>query len=316
MRIVLIGYGNIARKHMDVFRALQCEVVASCNRSEVNNRKAMSEGKVPRTYTNYMEMVETEKPDAILNCSSFDNIYATTKDLMPFGIPMLIEKPAGTSVTELQDLIEIQSKYGTNVQVALNRRHYSVFNKAMVDAGGIENIRMISVEWSENPSKVKKSRGYTDAQLARLLYGNSIHGLDMLNWFSGGINDFEIVTKKGEGFFDWSMVLSGISKTGILVNFTSSWSSPVPWRMIFYSEGRRHEFAPLETCRVYDASAKDAYEIFPDQFDFDFKAGFYSQILNFIKTQNSYERKSTHDLQSSLNSMRLVEALFLDLVND
>src|SRR5687768_10258193 len=113
MKLALIGYGNIAKKHIEVFRALGCEIVASCNRSEAANAMAKMEGCIPSTYRNYFEMIEKEQPDAILNCVSFDKIYETTLDLLPLKIPLFIEKPAGTPVAELEHLIKIQKEYGT-----------------------------------------------------------------------------------------------------------------------------------------------------------------------------------------------------------
>ncbi|MBT6434016.1 MAG: hypothetical protein HOK28_13030, partial [Deltaproteobacteria bacterium] len=46
MRIGIVGYGNIARKHIEVFRALGCEIAASCNRSEAGRERAQQEGQI------------------------------------------------------------------------------------------------------------------------------------------------------------------------------------------------------------------------------------------------------------------------------
>lgn len=310
MKLAVIGYGNIAKKHIAVFRALGCHIVASCNRSDTSNALAKQEG-IPVTYTNYFKMVEKEKPDAILNCVSFDNIYETTLDLIPLKIPLLIEKPAGTSLGELEALIRIQQQHDTLVQVALNRRHYSIFEKAINHIGGQDKISMISLEWSEAPIRARSIKGYSDGQISKLLYANSIHGLDTLCWFGGGLAECCIHTNVASGAFQWSMQLSGVSCKKILVNFSSSWGSPVPWRMNFYSSGERCEFAPLETCRVYSEGSAAPVALEPDEVDVNYKAGLFKQAQYFLESLTC--RKNLHDLDSCLNSTQLAEALYTRL---
>jgi len=308
MRIVLIGYGNIARKHLEVFKALGCEVVASCNTSERGNLLAQQEGGITKTYTNYLEMVEREQPAAIINCVSFDRIYEVTRQLIPYKIPMLIEKPAGTSVAELQDLIQLQKHYQTPVQVALNRRHYSVIDKALKDMGGSENLQLISLEWSENPLRVKAAKNYNDEQVAKLLYGNTIHGIDLLNWISGGIDEYQVFVRKQPDFL-WSMALAGKSRKGIPVNFSSTWGNVVPWRLVLHGNNKRYEFAPMETCRVFTDGAKEPATLEPDERDTAFKAGFYKQAERFLQVlQNKINGQ--HGLNSTLGSVKIIEDFY------
>ena len=74
-RICLIGFGNIARKHIEVLRALGCEIVASCNRNLEHNRLAEAEAGIPQTFTSYSDMIRRVKPDGVLVCVSFWNNY-------------------------------------------------------------------------------------------------------------------------------------------------------------------------------------------------------------------------------------------------
>lgn len=316
-RICLIGYGNIARKHIEVLRALGAEIVASCNRSEKGNTAARGEGNIPTTYTNYMEMVEKEKPDAILNCVSIMEVGNVTKELMPLGIPMLIEKPAGISVAQVKELIALQEKYGTPIQVALNRRHYSIFNKAVKSLGGTKNIDMISVEWSERPVRARDEKGYSDKMVEAMLIGYSIHGLDLLNYYSGGIKEFHPVTssRKGE-YYHWNMAFTGVSEQGVITNFSNSWGSPVPWRVVMYSKGRRLEFAPLETCRVYTDGQKEVGTITADEHDETYKAGFYKQAEHFFELLKTGKASPKYDLKSSLRSTEIAETLLNKLKVD
>ena len=310
MRVCLIGYGNIAKKHVDAFRALGAEIVASCNRSDSKNKLATEESGINKTYTNYLKMIEVEKPDAIINCVSFEHIYTVTKDLIPLGIPLLIEKPAGLSVIETTELIELQKQFGTKVQVALNRRHYSIIQQAISEIGGRDKIEMINLEWSENPLKTKQKKGFSDLLIAQHLYANSIHGIDMLDYFSGGISEYNSYCSSSNGYFNWHMAFSGKSKTGKLVNFTSSWGSPVPWRLVVFGNNKRLEFAPLETCKIFSDNEPNLLTLVPEKYDSELKAGFYLQTKSFIDLVTSNLINNDHSLESTLSSMAIAENLY------
>ena len=59
------------------------------------------------------------------------------KNILPFKIPLLIEKPPCLSSQELKSLIKISKKHQTNNMIALNRRYYSHF----IDFLKIKNIK-------------------------------------------------------------------------------------------------------------------------------------------------------------------------------
>ena len=112
-------------------------------------------------------------------------------------------------MNEITELINDQKHYGTPVQVALNRRHYSIFHKAIEDAGGIDQVRAISVEWSENLSKIKDKNGFSDEMISKYIFANSLHGIDMLLHFGGVLDKSHILTQNDGDFFRWRMNLLG-----------------------------------------------------------------------------------------------------------
>ena len=105
-RLAIVGYGNIAPKHMEVFRALGCEIVASVNKSRSGaNRPAR--GGIPATYASLDEMLDRERPDGVICCPTFDQIFPVAKVLAPRRIPALLEKPTGTSLAEFNELCRL-----------------------------------------------------------------------------------------------------------------------------------------------------------------------------------------------------------------
>ena len=308
-RLALIGYGRIAPRHLEVFRALECEIVASCNRSERGRQKATSEGGIPRTYSDVAAMLDKERPDGVICCASADQMANAAGKILPFGIPTLLEKPPGISLAELAVLKAAAAGHKTPVMVGLNRRYYSVLTSAIEDAGGPEAITTVFVDWSEEPEYLLRDRGFSPQQVAQRVYGNSLHGLDLLAFLSGDIAAPSVIGRSFGEPFRWMMSLQGVSQRGVLATFQSTWDSPSRWRLVFCSRKRRYQFAPLESCVVSELEKKETRTIEPDELDKKFKPGFYRQARTFLELINTRQVPPLHGLESAKQSMVLAELL-------
>ena len=307
IRLALIGYGHNASKHIEVFRELGCTFVAACNRSEDGRRKAEVEGGIPRTYARIDEMLEGECPDGIICCPSIYENFNAGMLALPHKIPMLLEKPPGTSLAELLELRDTAKSYQTPVMVGLNRNWYSVLRKALVSAGGREAITSVSIDWSEDPQHLMR-RGFTSNQIARRVCSNSLHGLSLLTFLAGDIPEPAIMASDLGEPFRWLMALYGTSDTGVWVTFQSSWDSPIRWRMTFSTPGRFYTFSPLERCTVARIGRKDE-EIEPDIWDQRFKPGYYVQARNFLQVIKTSEVPAQAELNDVIRAMTLAEKL-------
>jgi predicted dehydrogenase len=307
-RLAVIGFGNIAPKHMEVLRALDCEVVAAVNRSPEGHQRATGEGGIPVSYDSVAEMMDRARPDGVVCCPTFDQIYHVAKELIPYRVPLLLEKPAGTSLEEFDDLCRLSVEYQTPVMVGLNRRHYSVVRQALAEIGGFCGVRAVFVDWSEDPAHLRR-RGFSDDQIGRWVFGNSIHGLDLLTYLAGAIPDPQISTLVGEGDFAWYMGLVGQSERGALGSFRSSWGSPGRWRLDLCGPDRRYVFAPLETCEVHQRGVAKPQALVPDQRDQQFKPGFWHQAESLLKMIDQGFVSNGYGLESARPAMSLADKL-------
>lgn len=303
-KIAIIGYGNIAKKHIEVFRALECEIIASCNRSDEKNKLAKETEGIPNIYTDYHKMIEETKPDGILVCVSFWNMFNVLKDIIPYGIPILSEKPTATSLDEQIELETLSEKHKTPVMVGFNRRHYSVLQKAIEALGGKDKITSVLIEWSENPNHLINNRKLTDEQIKQYYFGNTIHGLDLLTSLAGEINSLDHNNVDFNDEYRKIVNFSGKSDSNVIFNFYNSWNNPVPWRLVITSKDNFAMFAPLETCILIDNYKNQRKNIEPDEIDVKYKAGFYKQAKLFI--DKNFEG---NDLKSAHNSMKLADSL-------
>ena len=143
-RIVIVGYGKIARLHRHALESVGFKVVASCNRTLKSNQMSLKDN-IPVVYNDYHKMISQEKPDAILISVSSDFIFKVAKDIIPYSIPILLEKPSGNSVSEHKKLIQLTKKYKTKLMLGLNRRHYSIFDNIFNSIGGIKKITNVLI---------------------------------------------------------------------------------------------------------------------------------------------------------------------------
>lgn len=310
MKIVIIGFGKIGKKHYEVFDALGCEVVGVSNRSKLSNENAKKLG-VKKTYEDYHKMIKECKPDGILVCVPFWNNYQVVIELIPYKIPILLEKPSGISLKEHFSLIDLMQKFNTPILLGVNRRHYSVLNKALRDSGGRKNITSIQIEWSEDPIYLLQKKGYTNEQVSDMIFGNSVHGLDIITHLVGDLDKLNVSVKNYGKPFQRIMCFSGQTLNGCIVNFYSSWTNHIPWRVTFTTLSKRYVFAPLEKCLKTEVikGVKTTTEIVPDIFDVQFKAGMYSQAKMFMNIMKTREIPKDYSLSSITPTMELANEL-------
>lgn len=283
-RIAVVGFGEIAHKHTSVFRALGAKIVAAANRSSEGRRKAEQDGGIERTYSDAQTMVERERPDGVLVSASVLSQFGVIRNLIPCGVPLLVEKPPAVSVAEWNLLrTEIEARR-LPVMVALNRRYYSVYHRALQRMGGIEAVTSVTVEWSEDPEKML-GLGHPAEMIPLLNFSNSIHGLDLLVFFAGLPSNPAVwgrnLDRSGYSF-RWQMCLQAETDRGAYARLQSSWDVPGRWRVIVDAPNIRMVSEPLETAILY-ARRQAPESIEASVEDRQFKPGFYGQAAAFLE---------------------------------
>ena len=104
IRLAVVGFGDIAKKHLAAFRALGVNVVAAANRSLEGRRKAEQEGGIERTYSDALTMMERERPDGVLVSASVLSQFEVVRNLIPYDVPLLVEKPPAVSFQDWNSL--------------------------------------------------------------------------------------------------------------------------------------------------------------------------------------------------------------------
>jgi predicted dehydrogenase len=238
--------------------------------------------------------------------------FSLTRELIPLGVPLLVEKPPGTSAAEAAELASLATLHRTPVMVALNRRFYSVLQRALAGIGGREAVTRVDVEWSEDPEKMIRL-GHPRAIVPRLVFANSLHGLDLLTWLAGPLTALRIVGEDldpSAAWPRWRMAAEGTGAAGVTASFRSTWTAPVPWRLAFETREAQVVSAPLETAVIHRVGGAPEV-VDPDDDDRRFKPGLMGQARAFLDVVRDRApiQWPACSLEESLASMDLAEAL-------
>jgi predicted dehydrogenase len=312
IRLAVVGFGDIAKKHLAAFRALGANVVAAANRSPEGRRKAEQDGGIERTYPDAQTMVERERPDGVLVTASVLSQFEVIRKLIPHDIPLLVEKPPAVSLDGWNSLRGQIEARRLPFMVAMNRRYYSVYDRALQRMGGVEAVTSVSVEWSEDPEKML-GLGHPAEMIPLLNFSTSIHGLDLLVFFAGIPRNPRLWGRNLDGSgdsFQWQMCLHGQTERGAYARFESSWDVPGRWRVVVDVPNVRMVSAPLETAVLY-ARGKAPEAIEASVEDQQFKPGFYGQAAAFLEMvrDHSYWAWPMASLEEISAEMELADSL-------
>ena len=123
-----------------------------------------------RHYSDLVEMLETEKPDAVCLIAPVDLTCELSCRILAMGFPLLMEKPPGKTVAELDRMIAAAEARGVPTQVAFNRRYTPVVRALK---GMVTDLQHIRYDFT----RVRR----TDADFSL----TAIHGVDAVRFLAG-----------------------------------------------------------------------------------------------------------------------------------
>lgn len=193
MKYALIGCGRISPNHITAAKANNLEFVAICDEVVANMRDkklkfALGEG--VRQYTNYMEMLQVEKPDLVAIATESGKHAKIALDCMDFGCNLIIEKPIALSMEDADKIIEKADRLNLKVCAC----HQNRFNRSIqkireaVELGRFGRMfhGTAHIRWARDYEYYSRAkwRG-TWEQDGGALMNQCIHNIDLLRWMMG-----------------------------------------------------------------------------------------------------------------------------------
>ncbi len=277
-KISILGSGRMASEHAKVMKNMNNIEISNVYSRNMNNAKRFANKFNIKKFTNNLNEIFENKIDGVLICVSADKIYLVTCKVLKYQIPLLIEKPIGLSLKEVQNLKKLNSKYKTINLIGLNRRYYSNFQN-INNLLNSKDYRGFAIEGHEHLSKIKKI--VKKSLLKNWLYANSIHTVNLIDFFTLG-NKYKIKYFSYNNKYEKNICCIVKSENNILGTYSSNWKSNEKWSVKLFFDGYHISFKPLEEISIYYKNRKK-YKILLSKYDKIFKPGLYNQMKNFIK---------------------------------
>ena len=158
------SHAKYAATHPDTLLA------ACCDLDEQKAVRYRDKFGYARHYTDLVKMLEAERPDAVCLIAPVDLTCELSCRILAMGFPLLMEKPPGKTITELDRMIAAAEARGVPTQVAFNRRYTPVVRALK---GMVADIQHIRYDFTRI--------GRKDADFST----TAIHGIDTARFLAG-----------------------------------------------------------------------------------------------------------------------------------
>jgi predicted dehydrogenase len=179
MRLVQIGCGEHARvAHGPSQRRLATErqelaLAGCCDLDAARAESFRAEFGHARAYADPAAMLDAERPDAVVAVVPVERAVEVGSLVLERGLPLLLEKPPGETVAEVDRLIAAAERRSVPHQVAFNRRYAPLVRelRRRIEAGGA--VQHLHYEMT------RVDRRDPDFSIT------AIHGLDAVRYLAG-----------------------------------------------------------------------------------------------------------------------------------
>lgn len=188
LRLAIIGCGNHSEgnhaqplAHYAMQHPQEVSFVAACDLRQERAAYYCERYGFAQAYTEMETMLRTEEPDGVVCILPQEKIVEIGVELLNRGIPCVVEKPLGDSLSETEQLVKAAQRTGTQHQVSVNRRFAPYINRAIDWASGKGPIRYVR-------GTMLRHRRREDA----FAWGTGIHVTDTVRYLGGDVASFDI----------------------------------------------------------------------------------------------------------------------------
>lgn len=188
LKIAVIGCGNISVMHLDSIVAFEdVELVAVC---DVKEERAIAASKKygGRVYTDYLEMLEKEKLDAVHICLPHYLHVPVSVDAFKKGVNVLCEKPMSIKYEDAVYAVETAEEYGVQYGIIFQCRYNapSLLVKKRIEDGKLGAVKCgrTTLTWYRPDNYYDSSdwKGTWEKEGGGVIIDQAIHSLDLANW--------------------------------------------------------------------------------------------------------------------------------------
>jgi myo-inositol 2-dehydrogenase / D-chiro-inositol 1-dehydrogenase len=202
IRIALVGCGEHSRSsHAAPLaryaseHAGEIELVAACDLHAEKAAEFCCSFGFLRPYTDFKQMLDSEKPDACVSVLPIDHIVENGIELLERRVPCVIEKPLGASLADAERLDRVARETQTPHMVSVNRRFMPFLNQARLWVKDIGPLRYVKAV------QIRHARSEED-----FIWSTAIHVLDALRYIAGEVANYHVEVIRREEAAVWYVI--------------------------------------------------------------------------------------------------------------
>jgi virulence factor len=314
VRVAIVGAGGRAvSTHYPALRELpDADLVAVAELDDNRLHAAANQFGIKGRYTNYVEMIEREKPDAVYAIMSPHQLYDVAATIIDMGCHLFIEKPPAVNAEQVRQLELLARRKKVLTGVTFQRRFSPLIRQGRERCAQRGPIHTAHASFYKN--WVGASPYYRGAM--DMLTCDGIHAVDTLRFLCGGEVESVASDNRRLDAGHWNIHLAVVrfssGATGVLlVNFMSGrrqftvevhgpgicfFGDPEVGGQV-YADNKPEPVAVLDPFELSDS--REPYRAF----------GGYDVNRHFIECVQQNRQPETH-FADALKTMELVEAVY------
>ena len=186
LRVGVIGVGIQGTGHLNDLRANpRAEIAALCDLKEDLLAQQAADFDVPRTFTDYREMLACDEVEAVCVVTPDGTHRAPAVDALAAGKHVLLEKPMALNVPDAQAIVDAADASDKCFMMNMSNRWMPAFAKAhaLVSTGALGDVRYIFSRMSNRIDVPTKMLPWLkDSHLAQWV---GVHRFDIARWLIG-----------------------------------------------------------------------------------------------------------------------------------
>ena len=168
IRAATIGCGSHSFRNIyPAFQFTPVDLVATCDLAADRAAAFARKFGAQSSYTDYREMIERERPDAVFVCVGYDKLGRPqypriAAECLKLGVNVWIEKPPAATAEEVEMMMEAARKSGRIVMCGLKRMFFQMVTKAkkLIDDPEFGDPMLLMIQREEQIPTMEELESY------------------------------------------------------------------------------------------------------------------------------------------------------------
>jgi predicted dehydrogenase len=188
MNYAIIGCGLIGKKRLAGLPA-GSKLAAACDTNLARAEELVKLAGTGRAVADYRQAIADPQVNAVIVATVNAALAEVSAAAIRAGKPVLVEKPVGISVKQIDELIALAKEHRVRVRVGFNHRYHPAFRKAreIFESGAIGELMFVRARYGHGGRIGYDKEWRADPRLSGggELIDQGVHLIDLASWFLG-----------------------------------------------------------------------------------------------------------------------------------